>query len=62
MRCVAASLVTDRDTHTHIQNDYCNPPVRVKNNMRINVIYGGFGSTWVDNFYMGMQNGSKLEI
>ena len=25
-------------------------------------IHGGFGSTWGDNFYMGTQNGSKLEI
>ena len=23
---------------------------------------GGIGSTWGDDFYMGMQNGSKLEI
>ena len=27
-----------------------------------NVIHGGFGSTWGHNFYMGTQNGSKLEI
>ena len=27
-----------------------------------NLIHGGFGSTWGDNFYMGTQNGSKLEI
>ena len=27
-----------------------------------NVIHGGFGSTLGDNFYMGTQNGSKLEI
>ena len=26
------------------------------------LIHGGFGSIWGDNFYMGMQNGSKLEI
>ena len=25
-------------------------------------IHGGSGSTWGDNFYMGTQNGSKLEI
>ena len=32
---------------------------------KINVIHGGFGSTWEHNFYMacmGTQNGSKLEI
>ena len=27
-----------------------------------NVIHGGFGSTWGQNFYMDMQNGSKLEV
>ena len=27
-----------------------------------NVIHGGVESTWRDNFYMGTQNGSKLEI
>ena len=27
-----------------------------------NVIHGGFASTLGDNFYMGMQNGLKLEI
>ena len=27
-----------------------------------NLIHGGFGSTWEDNYYMGTQNGSKLEI
>ena len=27
-----------------------------------NVIHGEFGSIWGHNFYMGMQNGSKLEI
>ena len=32
---------------------------RKKKNMKI---HGGFGSTWGDNFYMGTQNGSKLEI
>ena len=25
-------------------------------------MFGGLGSTWGDNFYMGTQNGSKLEI
>ena len=25
-------------------------------------MFGGFGSTWGDNFYMGTQNGSKLEV
>ena len=25
-------------------------------------MFGGSGSTWGDNFYMGTQNGSKLEI
>ena len=31
MRYVAASVVTNRqtDTHTHTQNDYCNPTPRV---------------------------------
>ena len=32
---------------------------RKKNKIKI---HGGFGSTWGDNFYMGTQNGSKLEI
>ena len=32
-----------------------------KNKIKI-IIHGGFGSTWGDNFYMGTQNGSKLEI
>ena len=27
-----------------------------------NLIHGAFGSTWGHNFYMDMQNGSKLEI
>ena len=27
-----------------------------------NLIHGEFGSTWGDNFYIGMQNGLKLEI
>ena len=27
-----------------------------------NLIRGALGSTWGHNFYMGMQNGSKLEI
>ena len=26
------------------------------------IIHGGTGSTWGDIFYMGTQNGSKLEI
>ena len=32
-----------------------------KANLNKYLIHGGFGSTW-DNFYMGTQNGSKLEI
>ena len=27
-----------------------------------NLIHGGFGSTWGDDFYMGTQNRSKLGI
>ena len=26
------------------------------------IIHGWFGNAWGDNFYMGTQNGSKLEI
>ena len=35
--------------------------VALKKN-KIKIIHGGFGSTWGDNFYMGTQNVSKLEI
>ena len=27
-----------------------------------NLIHGAFGRTWDHNFYMGMQNGSKLNL
>jgi hypothetical protein len=33
-----------------------------KTKRNTNAIQREFGSTWGDNFYMGMQNGSKLEI
>ena len=36
------------------------PLLEKKKNLK-NVIHGGFGSTWGHNFYMGTQNGSKLE-
>ena len=39
----------------------CYTPSRVENRKKIK-IHGGFGSTLGDNFFMGTQNGSKLEI
>ena len=33
-----------------------------KKRIYIILMFGGLGSTWGDNFYMGTQNGSKLEI
>ena len=44
----------DNDT-----TDYFTPLAHARG---VKIIHGGFGSTWGDNFYMGMQNGSKLEI